>query len=127
MKFLTVDDICLIHIQVIDASGGSHGIRDIHRIESAAAACQQSAFGEDLYPTLFHKAAVITRGIICDHPFIDGNKRTAMIAALVFLNMNGCDTKILSDKELEDFAVRAATDHLDIAEIAAWFKNHTDS
>lgn len=125
MKFLTVQDLSLIHIQIIDASGGSQGVRDNGRLESAVASLRQAVFGEELYPTIFDKAAVLVRAIIADHPFIDGNKRTAMMSALVFLNLNGFDTKKLQDQKLEDFAVQLAVEHLDIAAIAAWLQAHS--
>lgn len=125
MKFLILQDLELIHIQIIDASGGSQGTRDQGRLESALAAMQQEVFGEELYPTIFEKAAVLARGIIADHPFVDGNKRTGILSALLFLNFNGYDTSSLPDKELEDFAVAIAVEHLDIPVIAAWLKSHS--
>ncbi len=125
MKFLNLQDIELLHIQIIDASGGSQGARDRGRVESALANMQQEVFGEALYSTVFEKAAVLSRGIIADHPFIDGNKRTGIMAALLFLNYNGYDTAGLADKELEDFAVQIAVEHLDIPVIAAWLKAHS--
>lgn len=125
MKFLLLRDLELLHMQIIDASGGSQGVRDRGRLESALAAMRQEVFGEALYETVFEKAAVLARGIIADHPYIDGNKRTGIMAALVFLNINDCDTTPLTDKELEDFAVQIATDHLDVPIIAAWLKAHT--
>lgn len=127
MKFLGLDDLELIHMQIIDASGGSQGVRDRGRLESALAAMRQEVFGEELYPTIFEKAAVLLRGIIADHPFIDGNKRTGVMSALVFLNLNDIDTSGLQDKELEDFAVQVAVEHLDIPVIAAWLKAHSKS
>lgn len=125
MKFLNLDDLELIHLQIIDASGGSQGVRDRGRLESAVAAGRQKVFGKELYPTVFEKAAVLLRGIIADHPFVDGNKRTGMMAALVFLNLNDYDTSGLKDRDLEDFAVRVAVEHLDIPVIAAWLKAHS--
>ncbi len=125
MKWLDLDDLEIIHLQIIDASGGSQGVRDRGRLESALAAMQQEAFGEALYPGIFEKAAVLLRGIIADHPFVDGNKRTGMMAALVFLNLNGRDTSSLLDQELEDFAVQVAVEHLDIPTIADWLKTHS--
>jgi death-on-curing protein len=125
MKFLSLDELELIHIQIIDASGGSQGTRDRGRLESALAAQRQEVFGESLYPTIFEKAAVLVCGIIADHPFVDGNKRTGMVATLVFLNLNGFDTSKLQDKELEDFAVQIAVEHLEIPVIAAWLKAHS--
>lgn len=125
MNFLDLADLELIHIQIIDASGGSQGVRDRGRLESALAALKQEVFGEEPYPTIFEKAAVLLRGVIADHPFVDGNKRTGMMAALVFLNANNCDTSLLADKELEDFAVQVAVEHLEIPVIAAWLKAHS--
>lgn len=122
MKYLSADDVALIHLQIIDASGGAQGIRDKGRIESAVNAMRQQVFEEELYPTIFEKAAVLLRGTTADHPFVDGNKRTGMMAALIFLNLNGYDTSKLLNQELEDFAVSVATEHYDVPQIAAWLK-----
>lgn len=122
MKWLTLDDLELIHMQIIDASGGSHGTRDRGRLESALASMQQEVFGKELYPSIFDKAGVLARGIIADHPFVDGNKRTGIMSALIFLNLNGYDTSKLKDQDLEDFAVQVAVDHLDVPAIAKWLE-----
>lgn len=114
-------------MQIVDASGGSQGVCDRGRLEAALAAMRQEVFGKDLYPTIFEKAAVLTRGIIADHPFIDGNKRTGMMAAIIFLNLNSYKTTKLTDRNLEDFAVQVAVDHLDIPVIAAWLKAQSQS
>lgn len=125
MKFVSVEDLEIIHLQIIDASGGSEGTRDTGRLESTIAAMRQEIFGQELYATIFEKAAVLLRGIIADHPFVDGNKRTGMMTALIFLNLNGYDTSLLKNKHLEDFAVKVAVEHLDIPIIAAWLKAHS--
>ena len=125
MKQLTVQDIELLHMQIIDASGGSQVLRDIARIEAVVATQIQSVFGQEVYQTIYDKAAALAHGIIGDHPFVDGNKRTGIMAALLFLNLNGHDTSTLQDNELEDFAVRTATDHLSVPEIASWLEQHT--
>ncbi|MFI5212438.1 MAG: type II toxin-antitoxin system death-on-curing family toxin [Candidatus Saccharimonadales bacterium] len=122
MKWLDLDDIELIHMQIIDASGGSQGVRNRGRVKSALAAMQQEAFRAELYPTIFEKAAVLLRGIVADHPFTDGNKRTGIMSALIFLNLNQHDTSQLSDKELENFVVKVVVEHLDIPTIAAWLQ-----
>lgn len=124
MKWLTLQDLELLHIQIIDASGGSQGTRDVGRLESALAAMQQQVFGTELYESLYEKAAALLCGIIADHPFVDGNKRTGMMAALVFLNLNGHDTSALQDQELEDFAAQVAVEHLDVEAIAVWLQSH---
>ena len=122
MKHLSVDDVEIIHMQIIDASGGSHGTRDRGRILACIASIEQQVFGKRLYPTIFEQAAALMRGIIAGHAFIDGNKRTGIMVALIFLNLNGYDTSQISDKKLEEFAVRVATDHLDVPTIAVWLK-----
>lgn len=124
MRYLTQEQILLIHSILIDETGGSHGVRDHGAILSVESLPQQSVFGKELYPTLFRKAAVYVRSIILNHPFIDGNKRTAMTAASVFLEDNG---HRLNAKEgfVEKFALRVIKEKLDIGAIAAWFKTHT--
>ena len=121
---LTLEQLLELHALVIHETGGSVGLRDLGRLEAAVAAQTQSVFGEELYPGLTQKAAAIIRGIIGDHPFIDGNKRTAMLAGLTFLKINGLGFNA-NKGELEDFAVKIATEKLDIAEIAEWLKSHT--
>jgi death-on-curing protein len=124
LKLFSVDDLELIHMQIIDASGGSHSTRDRGRLEAAAATQNQAVFGEELYKTVHEKAAALARGIIADHPFVDGNKRTGIMAALIFLERNGAETKV-GDKTLEDFAVEIAIKKLDVPAITEWLKQHT--
>lgn len=123
MKYFTVEEIDLIHLQIIDASGGSQGIRDIGRLESAVASQTQEVFGKELYPTTFQKAAALMKGIIADHAFVDGNKRTGIMLAIIFLERKGITTTI-DDTSLEDFAVQVAVEHLSVEEIAVWLERH---
>lgn len=124
VRYLTQEQILLIHSMVIDETGGSHGVRDHDAILSLESLPQQSVFGKELYPTLFHKAAVYARSIVSNHPFIDGNKRTAMTAASVFLEDNGHRLHI-KEGLIKEFALRIIKETLDIDVIAAWFKRHT--
>ena len=123
MRYLTQEQILLIHSIVIDETGGSHGIRDHNAILSLENLPRQIVFGKELYPTLFHKAAVYARNIIASHPFLDGNKRTAMTAASVFLESNGYR---LNAKEglVEKFALQVIKAKLTVDEIAGWVKKH---
>ena len=84
---IILNDVLELHEKSIKDFGGSQGIRDIGLLESALARPFQTFGGEDLYPTLFEKAAAITESIIINHPFIDGNKRTGLLAMLVILEM----------------------------------------
>lgn len=124
MYYLTAEDILYLHFRIVEDFGGSHGIRDENRLKSVVQAPKQIAFGVEQYPDIFEKAAVYVRNIIADHLFVDGNKRSGITSASIFLMKNGyvlCATQ----KELEDFAVQIAIEHLDIPVIAAWFKAHT--
>lgn len=124
LKLFSVGDIELIHMQIIDASGGSHGTRDRDRLESVVASQTQKIFGEVLYKGLHEKAAAIARGIIADHPLVDGNKRTGIMAALIFLERNGAKTHV-QNQHLEDFAVEIATAKLGVPAITAWLQQNT--
>lgn len=124
MNYFDEEELLFIHHQFVERYGGSHGLRDIERIKSVTAAPQLSVFGVDQYESVFEKAAVYARNIIGDHPFTDGNKRTGITSAVLFLDKNG--KKFEAQKgELEDFAVQIATEHLDIPAIAAWLEKHT--
>ncbi len=126
MKYLGVSEILRLHFQIINDFGGSHGVREPGRIESVCEAPKMQAFGVEQYATVHEKAAVYSRNIVADHPFMDGNKRTAITCAGVFLMRNGWRLTATS-KQLEDFAVRVAVEKLDVAQIAAWLKQNTSN
>lgn len=123
MRILGLEDLFQIHALVIEATGGSGGLRDLGRLESAIASQTQNVFGSDLFPTISEKAAAIIRAIVADHAFTDGNKRTAMLAGLTLLTVNGIYFN--ADKgEIENFAVRIANEKLDVPIIAQWLSEH---
>ena len=124
MTFLTLEQLLELHALVISQTGGANGLRDLGRLESVIASQSQNVFGEELYPSLYEKAAALIRGIIADHPFVDGNKRTGILAGLTFLEVNKVNFKAKKGG-LEDFAVEAAVKKLDIASIAAWLQKHS--
>jgi len=87
--FLTVDEVLELHAEQLDAYGGIHGIRDETLLESAVMTPQASFGGEYLHDGLFAMAAAYAFHIAENQPFLDGNKRTALVSALVFLDING--------------------------------------
>lgn len=124
VRYLTKEQILLIHSMLIDETGGSHGIRDHGTILSLEDFPRQSVFGKELYGTVFKKAAVYARTIIFNHPFVDGNKRTAMTAASVFLENNGYKVTVETGV-IARFALRIIEKKLVLDAIALWFKQHT--
>lgn len=124
MKYLTLKDILLLHSLAIDASGGSHGLRDLGLLDSAVARPQASFGGEDLYPKLFLKAGALVHSLLRNHSFVDGNKRTSMYAGMTFLELNGYRFEA-EQKEVVMFALKIENERLSVEEIALWFEKHT--
>ena len=116
LKHLTVEAVKAIHREVLAAHGGAAGIRDETLLESAVAAPQASMMGQSLISDPIEIAAAYLFYICKNHPFIDGNKRTALAACLVFLEENG----LLPDRKLrvndwEQFVLDVAASQLDRA------------
>ena len=124
--YLTAQDILFLHYKLIEVYGGSHGIRDENRLKSVIEAPKQEAFGVSQYSSVFEKAAVYARNIISDHLFVDGNKRSGITSASVFLMKNGYRMSA-NPKDLEDFAVKIAVEKLDVPEIGAWFQENSEA
>ena len=122
--YITLEEILRIHFQVIEDYGGSHGVRSENRLQSVVNAPKQEVFGQEQYKTIFDKAAVYLRNIIGDHPFTDGNKRTAVTVCGIFLARNK-KPLIARPTDLEDFTVKVATEHLNLEQIASWLKSNT--
>ena len=86
---LTAEQVLFIHSRLIDETGGSHGVRDTGLLLSAVER-PKSGFGDtELYPDIFAKSAALMESLIKNHPFIDGNKRTAITSSAIFLQVNG--------------------------------------
>jgi death-on-curing protein len=96
--FLSLDEILEIHDQQIQLYGGSHNIRDVNGLESAVAMPQAAFGGEFLHPSIPAMAATYLFHICQNHPFIDGNKRTAANAAITFLLMNNWEPRFDEDQ-----------------------------
>jgi death-on-curing protein len=87
--FLTLDEVLGIHADQIRRYGGSSGLRDLGLLQSALAMPETTFEGEFLHGTVFEMAAAYLFHVARNHPFLDGNRRTALMCALVFLGLNG--------------------------------------
>ncbi len=104
--------------------GGSHGIRDIGLIESAVARPQATFGGRYLYSPIFDKTAALLQSLLKNHAFVDGNKRTTLTSAGLFLWKNGY-RPVNNHKEEVDFAIKVDNGNLTIKQISKWLKEHS--
>lgn len=120
-KFLKIEQVITYHDEMIDRYGGLHGIRDLGLLESAMGMPRAAAFGQELHPTVYDKAAAYLYHIVMNHPFYDGNKRTGSFVAAVFLSINGASVDF-SDEEYEALIINVAEGKVDKQQIAEFFK-----
>lgn len=121
---LTVEDIYELHRELEDAFVLSSGVRDKNLLVSAANTPFQTFMGNDLYPSLYDKAAQLCYGIANNHPFTDGNKRTALHSMYVYLIINGFDITA-SQQEVENLIINVAAGNMTNVELAQWLRDNT--
>lgn len=123
MKYLTIKQIKQLHSELIRETGGSDGLRDEGLLESAVYAPLQTFDGEALYPSIQQKAAKLGTGLIQNHPFVDGNKRTGIHVMLVFLAVNGI---VLSytQADLIQVGLALADSKMDDVQLLQWIVTH---
>ena len=126
MERLSPKDVLVLHAMVIDATGGSHGVRDPHLLASLVEKPFAAFGGTDLYLTPHHKAAVLFEALVNYHVFVDGNKRTGLAATARFLAINGLGLTA-TNEDAVDMALRIATKDADIPAITEWLEAHSRS
>jgi death-on-curing protein len=124
MRYLTLEEILVLHAYQIDNYGGNPNVRDIKLLESAILRPQTSFTGKDIYNTVHLKAAALAVGIIQNHPFIDGNKRTGIHAMLVFLELNEVNI-VIRAMDLVKLANDIATKNTTVKQVAKFLKDNT--
>lgn len=124
MKYLTTQQVLLIHSRAIKRFGGSGGIRDISLIESAVARPRASFGGKDLYKNIFDKSAALLQSLLKNHAFVGGNKRTALASAGIFLRINGYKL-INTHKQEVAFAIKVDNQNLTFKQIASWLRKNS--
>jgi death-on-curing protein len=112
LEYLTLDDLL-----ALAADLGVSRIRDLGLLDAAAHRPQSSLMGQDAYPTLDEKAAVLLESIVRNHPLIDGNKRLGWMATFVFYGLNDIDLDAPEDDAYE-LVIAVATGAIDYGEVA---------
>lgn len=120
MRYPTVGEVAQINADLT----GAGLLRDAGLLASAVGRPAQSVFGEDAYPDLYTKTAALFESLACNHAFVDGNKRTAVVAAIHMLNWNGFDF-IASDTDVVNVAVSVAEHQLDLPKLAEFFERYS--
>lgn len=123
MRYLSLAEVAELHRLLIEAFGGSHGIRDLGALKSALAQPRMSFGGEDLYPTVVEKAAALGFTLVQNHPFLDGNKRVGHAAMETFLVLNGLEIAAEADQQEQLMLALAAGDS-DRSDLLKWLRNH---
>ena len=124
MKWIKIEDLLIIHEMVIKETGGVHGVINWGALESVLIRPFISFEEKELFPDLWSKIAAMVHAIIMYHPFIDGNKRAAVVAADVCLRLNGY--RLIPSEEVEPFFWAIARGEKSIEEIAQWIKSHSE-
>jgi death-on-curing protein len=122
IAYLSVEEVIAMHDAFLQKFGGLPGIRDINLLMSAVETPKSRMFGQDLYPTVYDKAAAYLYHIICNHPFNDGNKRTGFGSALLFLKANSIPI-VFDKKKYENLVVEVANGKVKKEEIARFLEH----
>lgn len=122
MEELTVGEVTLIHDMVIRHNGGALGLRDKAALEgSLGRAAARLAYGEG---DIIGAAVAVASGIVSAHPFVDGNKRTALVALRVLLKLNGIDFELI-EPEAADMTCALAAHLISESDFESWVRRAT--
>jgi len=113
--------VLLLHARLIQRTGGSGGVREMGLLESALARPRATFGGNDLYPNLWSNVAALMHSLVKNHPFVDGNKRTALTATGMFLEMNG-HRLVASNEQAFEFTQQAARSKVEPEEMSEWLR-----
>jgi death-on-curing protein len=121
VRYLTVSELYNINFTV---TGGDTFVRDIHLLESAVKRPSLVLFGQPQFPSLADKAAALLHSLAYHHLFADGNKRTAIRAVTMFLDLNGMKPT-WTDADVTQFVLEVAQHKHEVAAIAVWIGDNT--
>ena len=121
--FLELDEVLAIHSDQVHRYGGSAGIRDIGLLQSALAMPRASFDGQFLHGSIHEMAAAYLFHLVQNHPFVDGNKRIGLVAAIAFLGMNRLWLEA-EEEELTEFVLQVARGELQKSDIAVFIRAH---
>jgi death-on-curing protein len=126
MRYLTLHEVLEAHEHILQQSGGEPGVLNLGALESALAQPRMTFDDHDLYPTLVEKAAALGFSLIQNHPFVDGNKRTAHAAMETLLVLNSYQI-VATVEEQEDIILNVAAGKSNREVFTEWLRQHLQS
>lgn len=123
-QYLLPEQILFLHSRLIVETGGAHGVRDLGMLLSALGRSQTTFDNHELYPDLLTKVAALMDSLLRNHPFLDGNKRTAIAAASIFLLINHYQL-VVENEEMVRFTLACAQSQVSLVEITHWFQQYS--
>jgi death-on-curing protein len=126
MRYLTLHEVLEAHEHILRQSGGEPGLLNLGALESALAQPRMTFGGQDLYPTIVEKAAALGFSLIQNHPFVDGNKRTAHAAMETFLVLNGYQLNATVEEQ-EDTILKVAAGQSGREAFTEWLRQHVQA
>jgi len=124
MKYLSIDEVLAIHHEITRKFKGKEHVLSFTLLHSAVERPRASFGGKELYTSVFDKAAALLQSLILNHPFQDGNKRTAYVTCARFLFINGYQLET-KQKNLITFILKSIKEKTKINKISLWLKNHS--
>jgi death-on-curing protein len=125
-RWLTPEQVLFLHSRMVEETGGLHGVRDLPMLLSAMGRPQATFSNQELYPDIYLKAGALLDSLIRNHPFLDGNMRTALAAAAIFLRLNGFSLEV-NYGEMVRFTLACAQAQVGLEEIGLWLRENSVS
>lgn len=126
VKFLEIDEVLAIHEEIINTFGGRMPVHNFTLLHSAISRSKATFEGKDLYKSIFDKAAVLIHSLILNHPFDDGNKRTAISSCPRFLYINGWNLQLPRQESIQ-LTLDIAAKQITLEEVSFWLKKHSQN
>ena len=123
MRYIALEEVIYIYTEIIRRTGGDPGIADETALENVLAKPMVTFEGDELYPDVFTKAAVLLFAFITNRPFLEGNKRTAVICTLFVLKVNGYHI-IAPQENLIDFVFGIAKGTYKVDHLIVWLRKN---
>lgn len=124
MKYISIEEVVVIHYEVVRMFGGMQGIRDFGLLHSAIERPKASFGNKELYESIYLKAAALMHSLILNHAFVDGNKRTAYVCMARFLYLNNIKLNV-DRKIVTSYILKIENEKISINDISVWLNHHS--